>query len=214
MHPHRRVAVTHMRPKHQGDGRILTLPPALAFRREPHGVGMRHIAFQRLENGGPHRRGPVTVEQTRQTGGDGAKVGATLGATSQQGPAGGHRARATFIAAMPTRRVFFMGQRLGMSGRPLRWLAVLPRLQHPSQTVQASGRGLNFKPTPLEGTLTPSVRRSNQALTLLCGSDSASRVEVRMLTNAGTSSTNLAVSMSNRITALAISISSLSLIHI
>jgi hypothetical protein len=37
-----------------------------------------HIAFQRLEDGGPHRGGGVTVEQPQQTGGDGAETAAML----------------------------------------------------------------------------------------------------------------------------------------
>src|ERR1700692_3212990 len=113
---HRRVAVAHMRGQHHGDGRIAALLLSLTLQREADRVRVRHIAFQRLEDGGLHRGGIVTVEQPQQTGCDGAETAAAFGRAFEQGLAGGHSARETIVAAMLACRVFEINQRLDVGG--------------------------------------------------------------------------------------------------
>ena len=56
MRPHRRVTRLHVGGQHDGDRRRVTALLAPAFEREAHGVGMRHIARERLEDGEPAAR--------------------------------------------------------------------------------------------------------------------------------------------------------------
>jgi hypothetical protein len=64
---------------------------ALTFEDAAHGVGMRHIAQQGLEDGVLQRGGAVALEQAHQGGGDGAEIATALGGADEQGSAGGHR---------------------------------------------------------------------------------------------------------------------------
>ena len=61
-------------------GRFATDLLALAFEREAHRVGVRHIAHQGLQDGILQRRGAVAFEQPHQGRGDGAEIGASLAA--------------------------------------------------------------------------------------------------------------------------------------
>ena len=84
-----------MRGQHDGDGRCVAVLFALTFEGEAHGVRVRHIALQRLEDGGLQSGGVVTFEQTQQRGGDGAEIGAAFGGArmSKVWLAGAARAR-------------------------------------------------------------------------------------------------------------------------
>ena len=83
---HRRIAVAHV----LGQQRTATgggwprwlLAPAL--QRQAHGVGMRHVARQRLEDGGLQLGGAVAIEQAQQRRGDRAQVGAARGGAREQ----------------------------------------------------------------------------------------------------------------------------------
>ena len=61
-----------------GDGGCLAALLAAAFEGEAHGVRVRHIAGQRLGDGGLQFGRAVAVEQPLQTDSDGTEVGATL----------------------------------------------------------------------------------------------------------------------------------------
>ena len=89
MRLHRGIAGLHMGGEHEGDRRRVAVLPAAAFEGEAHGVGMRHVALQRLEDGRLQIGGAGVIEQTQQRGGDGAQVGAPLGGAQEQGLAGG-----------------------------------------------------------------------------------------------------------------------------
>ena len=89
MRPHRGIAGLHMGGEHEGDRRRVAVLPAAAFEGEAHGVGVRHVALQRLEDGRLQIGGAGAIEQTQQRGGDGAQVGAPLGGAQEQGLAGG-----------------------------------------------------------------------------------------------------------------------------
>jgi hypothetical protein len=52
MRLHRRIAGLHMRRQYDANRRSLTALFALARQGEAHGVGVRHAALQRLEDGG------------------------------------------------------------------------------------------------------------------------------------------------------------------
>ena len=56
---------------------------------QTHGVGMRHIALHRLEDGGLQIGGAVAVQQSDQGGSDGAQIGAPFRGAREQSLAGG-----------------------------------------------------------------------------------------------------------------------------
>ena len=89
---------------------------ALALKREAHGVGVRHIAHQRLEDGILQRRSAVAFEQPRQGGGDGAEIGAAFGGAHEQGLAGGSGLREAVIGAVLTGGTLVVDQSLDMGG--------------------------------------------------------------------------------------------------
>jgi hypothetical protein len=62
---------------------------ALAIEREAHGVGVRHVALQRLADGGLQGGGAMAVEQLQQRRGDAAERRAAFGGAAQQVLAGG-----------------------------------------------------------------------------------------------------------------------------
>ena len=88
MRPHRRVARLHIRGQVDVDRRGLATLLAPALQREADGIGMRHVAVERLADGGLQVGGAVAIEQPRQSIGDGAEIGAALGGAQQQVLAG------------------------------------------------------------------------------------------------------------------------------
>ena len=133
-----------MRGQHHGDGRVAAVLLAMALEREAYRVRVRYIAFHRLEDGGLQSGRIVTFEQTQQSGGDGAKIGAAFGGAREQGLAGGRRPRQAIVAAMLACRVFFVGQRLDMRGIfDLRALVVAARVtrEHLPPSTMRTSRG-------------------------------------------------------------------------
>ena len=89
---------------------------ALALKCQAHGVGVRHIAHQRLEDGILQRCSAVAFEQPRQGGGDGAEIGAAFGGTHEQGLAGGSGLREAVIGAVLTGGTLVVDQSPDMGG--------------------------------------------------------------------------------------------------
>ena len=96
--------------------RVTTVLLALALECEADRVRVRYIAFHRLEDGGLQRGRVVTFEESQQSRGDRAKVGAAFGGAREQRLTGGSRSRQAVVATMLAGRVFFVGQRLDMRG--------------------------------------------------------------------------------------------------
>ena len=65
MRAHWRISVAHVCGHDDRHGRFATDLLALAFEREAHRVGVRHIAHQGLQDGILQRRGAVAFEQPR-----------------------------------------------------------------------------------------------------------------------------------------------------
>ena len=108
MRPHRRVTRLHMGGQHDGDLRRVTALLAPTFEGETHGVRMRHIALERLEDGELQIGGGGALEQPHQCSGDGTEIGAAFGGADQQGMAGRNRLReavrgAVLASMVPTR---------------------------------------------------------------------------------------------------------------
>ena len=120
---HWRISVAHVRGHDDRHGWFATQLLTLALEREAHGVGVRHIAQQRLEDGILQRRGAVAFEQPRQGGGDGTEIGAAFGGTHEQGLAGGSGLREAVIGAVLTGGTLVVDQSPDMGGifdlRPL-----------------------------------------------------------------------------------------------
>ena len=83
MRLHRRIAVAHMGGQHDGDRRGVTVLLPAPLEGEAHGVGVRHIARQRIENGGLQIGGAEAFEQPQQGCGDGAEISAARGGTDE-----------------------------------------------------------------------------------------------------------------------------------
>ena len=105
-----------MRGQHHGDGRVAAVLLAMALESEAHRVRVRYIAFHRLEDSGLQSCRIVTFEESQQSRGDGAKIGAAFGGAREQRLAGGRRSRQPIVATMLACRAFFVGQRLDMRG--------------------------------------------------------------------------------------------------
>ena len=73
-----------MRGEHEGDLWRLAALLAETLEGETHGVRMRHIALQRLEDGGLQIGGVGAIQQPYQGGGDGAQIGARSAARSRR----------------------------------------------------------------------------------------------------------------------------------
>ena len=89
---------------------------ALALERQAHGVGVRHIALQRLEDGGLQLGGAVALEQPQQGGGDGAEIGAAFGGADEQGLAGGSGLREAVGGAVLAGGALVVDQCLDVGG--------------------------------------------------------------------------------------------------
>ena len=89
-----------MRGHGDGDRRRVTALFATTFQRQAHRVRVRHVALQRLEDGGLQLGGAIAVEQPLQTNGDGAEIGAAFGRADQQVIAGGCGLREAIGSAM------------------------------------------------------------------------------------------------------------------
>ncbi len=107
---HGAVAGADMLGQHEGDGRRLAALGAPAIEGEAHGVGMRHVARQRFQDGGLQFGGAVSVEQAQQGSGDGAEVVATRGGAAQQVLAGGRDLRQVVGGAVLAGGVFLGDQ--------------------------------------------------------------------------------------------------------
>ena len=137
---HRHISVTHVRGHDDRYGRLATLLLALALEREAHGVGVRHIAQQRLENGILQRRGAVAFEQPRQGRGDGTEIGAAFGGAHEQGLAGGSGLREAVIGAVLTGGTLVVEQSLDVGGLfDLRLLVVTTRMAPSRARANRSG---------------------------------------------------------------------------
>jgi len=72
MRPHRGVTLLHMLGQHEIDPWRLAALFAATLKGQTHGVGMRHVALQRLKDGRLQIGGAVAVQQSDQGGSDGA----------------------------------------------------------------------------------------------------------------------------------------------
>ena len=112
-----------------GDGGCLAALLTAAFEGEAHGVRVRHIAGQRLGDGGLQFGRAVAVEQPLQTDSDGTEVGATLSSADQQVRGGRHRLRQAIRGTVPAGRMLLLLQGLDMRGvLDLRPLVVAARM--------------------------------------------------------------------------------------
>ena len=66
MGPHRRIAPRHVLGQRQRQRGRLAAGLASALQRQPHSVGVRHIARQRIEDGRLQRGRAVALEQPQQ----------------------------------------------------------------------------------------------------------------------------------------------------
>ena len=83
MRLHRLVAGPDMRRQGESDRWGLPAVVAVALERQTDRVGMRHIAFERLEDGGLELARAIALQQSEQGSGDAAEVGATLGGANE-----------------------------------------------------------------------------------------------------------------------------------
>jgi len=89
MRLHRGIAELHMRGQHEGDLWRVAALLAATLEGETYGVWMRHIALQRLQDGGLQIGGAGAIQQPYQGGGDGAQIAAPFSGANEQGLAGG-----------------------------------------------------------------------------------------------------------------------------
>src|ERR1700722_2094127 len=113
---HRRVTCLHMGGQHDGDLWRVTALFAPAFESESHGVRMRHIALQRLEDGELQIGGAGAIEQPHQRGGDGAEIGAAFGSADEQGLAGGSHLCEAVRSAVLASGALLLDQLLDVGG--------------------------------------------------------------------------------------------------
>ena len=71
--------------RRQGESDRGGLPPvvAVALERQTDRIGVRHIMFERLEDGGIELGGAIALQQLDQARGDAAEVRATLGGANE-----------------------------------------------------------------------------------------------------------------------------------
>jgi len=112
MRLHRGVAGPHMIWQRDGDRRRVALLLTMTLKGAAHGVGVRRVALQRLEDGGLQGRGAEPFEQPQQSGGDGAQITAAFGGALEQGLAGGGGLRKAVHAAVLTCRALFVDKSL------------------------------------------------------------------------------------------------------
>ncbi len=91
MRAHRRIAGLHRGGQFDDDRRRLAARLAPALQGQTHGIGVRHVARERLADRRPQIGGAVAVEQPGQADGDGAQFGAALGGAQPQVAAGRRR---------------------------------------------------------------------------------------------------------------------------
>ena len=85
MRLHVDIAHLDMLGQHDGDGRRLVAQLAAVFECEPHRIGMRHAALDRLADCGVKFGGAVALQQPQQGGGDGSEIVAALCGAQEQG---------------------------------------------------------------------------------------------------------------------------------
>src|ERR1700733_993967 len=112
---HRRVARLQMRRQRDADRRWLTALLAPPSESQTHGVRMRHIPLQRLEDGGLHLGSAGLRQQAHQGGGDGAEIAAAFGGADQQGLAGRSRVDQAIGGAVLTGGALLLHQRLDVA---------------------------------------------------------------------------------------------------
>lgn len=116
MRLHWRISGLHMGWHDDGDGWFLATLQAAPFEGQAHRIRMRHIAGERVENGGLQFGSIAALEQAEQSGRDGAEIGTAFGGTSEQYLAGGCGLCELVGRAMLVGRVFFAGERFDMRG--------------------------------------------------------------------------------------------------
>ena len=116
MRPHRGVAPLHMLGQREVDLWRLAALFAETFEGETHGVRMRHIALQRLEDGRLQIGGAVAVQQSDQGGSDGAQIGAPFRGAREQSLAGGDGVGEAVSCAVLASGVLLLDQGLDMGG--------------------------------------------------------------------------------------------------
>ena len=84
MRPHRGIAPLDMLGQHEVDLWRLAALFAAMLEGQTHGVGMRHIALQRLKDGRLQIGGAVAVQQSDRGGSDGAQIGARSAARASK----------------------------------------------------------------------------------------------------------------------------------
>ncbi len=85
MGPHGGIACPDMVGQDEVDWRRLSALFAAALEGQAHGVGVRHVALQGVEDGRLKFARAVMLEQPDQGGGDGAEIVAALGGADEQG---------------------------------------------------------------------------------------------------------------------------------
>ena len=101
-----------------GDRRCLLAQFAAVFECEPHRIGMRHAARERLADGGVKLGGAVTLQQPQQGGRDGAEIVAALGGAQEQGLACRRRMMEVVGAAVAARGALVARPRPGHGWHP------------------------------------------------------------------------------------------------
>ena len=114
MRLHGLVARSHVSREDDRDGRCLLAIAAATFERQANRVGMRHIALERLDNGGIELARPIAFQQLQQGRGDVAKVMATLGGAGEKGAAGRRGLGQTIGRTVAACRTFRLDQCLDM----------------------------------------------------------------------------------------------------
>jgi hypothetical protein len=116
MRMHRGIAELHMRRQHESDLWRLAALLAATLEGETHGVRMRHIALQRLEDGGLQIGGVGSIQQPYQGGGDGAQIGAPFSGAHEQSLAGGGDLGEAVSGAVLASAALLLDQGLDMGG--------------------------------------------------------------------------------------------------
>src|ERR1700686_259320 len=98
------------------DGRQLLALMAPPLKGETDGAWVRHVAIERLDDGGLQLGRAVAIQEPQHGAGDGAEIAAALGGADQQGLAGGRRMREPVGAAVQAGGMFLLDQGLDMGG--------------------------------------------------------------------------------------------------
>src|SRR5215468_2693635 len=110
MGSYRHITGHDMVGQNDGDGRDLLTQLAPMLERQSHGVRVRHVTVERLDDGRLQIAGSVTLQKSHQGGCNSSEIVAALGGAGQQCQTGRHRLSETISGTMPAGSVLVFDQ--------------------------------------------------------------------------------------------------------